>query len=285
MKFSVGILYSVQEFLKFVKETPVKSNEFVRLFNRFEASSPTIVLDIAESSNWIKIDLDSTVVVTQKGEDIVSESNMTGALRVQLKHLIGETKPSWAYLIHKGRKEAYQYFPSNVKQCFKEAELIDSYDPEVVRWWDTFASVARGKQHDFFLETGRTGEELSLKFEKKRTGKEVIWQSVDSNLSGYDILSHVSNSDNTPLRIEVKSSIVDSSLFTFFLTRNEWEVAKNSPNYLFHIWILSSEPKLYILDRDDVAPNIPINRGKGVWENIKIEIDTNMLEIKNRKGE
>jgi hypothetical protein len=284
MTFSVGILYSVQEFLKFVKETPVKTSEFVTLFKRFEATSPPLILELAENSNWIKIDLDSNVSVTSKGEEVVYEANMKDALRVQLKHLIGDFKPTWSYLIHKGRKEAYQYFPSDVRQCFKEAELIDSYEQDVVRWWDMFASIARGKQQDSQLEIGRTGEQLSLEYEKRRIGKRAIWQSVDSNLAGYDILSSVSTTDYTPLRIEVKASTVKSNIFKFFLSKNEWNVAEASPNYLFHFWVLGKEPQLYILDKSDVAPSIPINQGNGVWENVKVEIDTEVLQIRNRKG-
>lgn len=283
MTFSVGILYSVQEFLKFVKETPIKTTEFVTLFRRFKATSPPLILELAENCNWIKIDLDSNVSLTPKGNEVITEDNMRNALRVQLKHLIGEIKPSWSYLIHKGRKEAFQYFPSEVQQCFKEAELIGSYEHDVVKWWDRFAAVARGKQQDTQLETGRIGEKLSLEYEKSRTGRNPVWQSIDSNLAGYDILSQIDSTDETPLRIEVKTSTVESDIFTFFLSRNEWKVAEVSANYAFYFWILGKEPKLFILDKNDVAPNIPSNKGNGVWENVKIQFEIENLMSKNRK--
>jgi hypothetical protein len=283
MAFSVGILYSVQEFLKFAKETPIKTSDFISLFNRFEATSPSLVLEIAENSNWIKIDIDSNVSVSAKGEEIVSESHMRDALRIQLKHLIGDIKPSWSYLIHRGRKEAFQYFPDDVQQCFREAELINSYEADVVKWWDMFASVARGKQQDTQLETGREGERLSLEFERIRTRKEPEWKSIDSNLAGYDILSTLCENNETPLRIEVKASNVRSNEFTFFISRNEWRVAEASPNYIFHFWVLGKEPDLYVLDKSEVESSIPENKGDGTWENAKIQINVETLEIKNKK--
>ncbi|MED1127619.1 DUF3883 domain-containing protein [Bacillus paralicheniformis] len=285
MAFSVGILYSVQEFLKFVKKTPIKTSDFISLFNRFEATSSSSVLEIAENCNWIKIDIDSNVKVTSKGDEVVSENNMRDALRIQLKHLIGDIKPSWSYLIDRGRKEAFQYFPLDVQQCFKEAELINSYEADVVKWWDKFASVTRGKQQDTQLETGREGERLSLEFERNRTGKEPIWQSIDSNLAGYDILSVIDENNDTPLRIEVKTSTVRSNEFTFYISRNEWSIAEASPNYIFHFWVLGIEPDLYILDKNDIKPSIPLNQGNGIWENAKVQIDIDTLVSKNKKVE
>ncbi|ARV45237.1 protein NO VEIN domain-containing protein [Bacillus inaquosorum] len=281
MTFSVGILYSVQEFLKFVKETPIKTTEFVLVFQKFKATSPSLVLEVAESCNWINIDLDSNVSVTSKGNEIVCGKNMRDALRVQLKHLIEMLKPSWSYLIHRGRKESLQYFPPDVQQCFKEAELVDSYEDDVVKWWDIFASVSRGKQQDTQLEIGRRGEELSLEYEINRTGKQPLWQSIESNLAGFDILSCTSSTDTTPLRIEVKATTSTSS-FTFYLTRNEWSVAEKSYQYCFHLWMLSDKPELYIIDKSVVAYHIPCNQGGGAWENVKITFDMETLNINKR---
>lgn len=282
MSFSVGILYSTQEFLKFIDETPVKTNEFVDIFKKFEATSPTLILEVAENSNWIQSGLNSEIKVTERGQEVLSKTDMKEALRVQLKHLINDIKPAWSYLIHRGRKEALQYFPVEVKQCFKEAGLIHSYSEEVVKWWDTLAAIARDKQEGVQLETGRLGESLSLAYEFKRTGSKPIWQAVDSNFSGFDILSRISETDATPLRIEVKASKVDSSLFTFFLSRNEWDVAERNLNHVFHFWKLSPEPELYIFNKNDIAAHIPINQGEGLWESVKIEVNIKGLKILNK---
>ena len=283
MVFSVGILYSVQKFLRFINENEIKATEFSTAFNRYESTSSQMVLEVAEGCNWIQLDLGGNLSVTAKGFEILNQKDMLYALRVQLKHLIEMVKPSWSYLIHKGRKEAFQYFPSDVKQCFKEAELINSYDKDVIKWWDMLALAVRGQQLDTQLEIGRTGEELSLEYERKRVNKDPVWQSIESNLSGYDILSIVSVEETTPLRIEVKASTKVSNSFSFYLTRNEWNVADTSNNYLFHLWFLSETPELFILDKDEIANHIPTNQGNGSWENVKITFtleELNILDIK-----
>lgn len=283
MVFSVGILYSVQKFLRFINETEIKATEFSTAFNRYESTTSQLVLEVAEGCNWIKLDLEGNLSVTAKGNEILTQKDMLYALRVQLKHLIDIAKPSWSYLIHKGRKEAFQYFPSDVKQCFKEAELINSYNKDVIKWWDILALAVRGMQQDTLLEIGRTGEELSLEYERNRVNKEPVWQSIESNLSGFDILSVVSLEDPTPLRIEVKASTKASNSFSFYLTRNEWNVAKTSNNYLFHFWLLGKDPELYILDKNEITNHVPANQGNGSWENVKISFtldELNNLDIK-----
>lgn len=283
MVFSVGILYSVQKLLQFISDTKIKATEFSTAFNRYESTSSQIVLEVAESCNWIQLDIEGNLSVTAKGNEILTQKDMFHALRVQLKHLIELVKPSWSYLIHKGRKEAFQYFPSDVKQCFKEAELINSYDRDVIKWWDMLALAVRGQQLDTQLEIGRTGEELSLEYEKNRVNKDPVWQSIESNLTGYDILSVVSLEDPRPLRIEVKASTNVSGSFTFYLTRNEWNVAETSENYLFHLWVLSETPELFILDKNEIANHVSTNQGNGTWENVKITFSSkelNSLDIK-----
>lgn len=283
MVFSVGILYSVQKFLRFISDNKLKTTEFYTAFNRYEATSSQIVLEVAESCNWIQLDLEGNLSVTAKGNEILVQKDMLYALRVQLKHLIEKVKPSWSYLIHKGRKEAFQYFPADVKQCFKEAELINSYHKDVIKWWDILALAVRGQQLDTQLEIGRTGEELSIEYERNRVNKEPVWQSIESNLSGFDILSVVSLEDSTPLRIEVKASTNVSNSFTFYLTKNEWNVADTSKNYLFHLWVLSEHPDLYVIDKSDIAQHIPTNKGNGSWENIKITFTLEELINLNKK--
>ncbi|MFQ6321491.1 DUF3883 domain-containing protein [Bacillus halotolerans] len=282
MAFSVGILYSVQKFLRFVSQTPLKSTEFSTTFHRFGATSSSLLLEVAERCNWIKLDFEGNIHISESGQKILIQASMRDALRVQLMDIIYEYRPSWSYLIHKGRKEAFQYFPSHVKQCFKEAELTDSYDHTVIEWWDILALIARGKQQDSQLEIGRAGEELSLEYERNRTGKNPVWQSIESNLSGFDILSCISSSDPAPLRIEVKATTTSSDSFTFYLTRNEWNVAETSQYYQFHLWFLGKEPELFIIDKSDISLHIPLNQGCGIWKNVKITLDINTIKSKKR---
>lgn len=286
MAFSVGILYSVQSFLKLISRTTINETEFLSAFvDRYELTTSQKVLKVAEDYNWIKLDIYGCLAVSEKGNEIISQDDMLNGLRVQLSHLIEKVKPTWSYLIHKGRKEAYQYFPAEVKQCFRDADLINSYNLDVIKWWDRLALIARGIQQNTQLEIGRIGEELSFKYEKNRTGKYPEWQSIESNLSGYDILSNISSTDTTPLNIEVKTTNNNSRVFTFYLSRNEWNIAESSQNYIFHLWLMNKEPELFIVDKTEIACHIPSNQGNGSWENVKIVFKLEYLRNIKRRND
>lgn len=278
MTFSVGVLYSVQTFLQLVRKTPITASEFRSAFNRYQATNPESVLRIAEICNWISIDIDGRVVITEFGEEILSQKNMIDALRVQLKLIIQYIQPAWAALLPKGRTEAVKYFPPEVYQCFKEAELLEGYDRWIIEWWDQLSSIARGKREDTLLEIGRKGEGLSYLYEQKRTKREVIWQSIESNLSGFDLLSCLNSGSDTPLRIEVKTTNIDTDWVTFYLTSHEWEVAQNSEHYIFHLWVLGRYNFLFVLEKDALLPHIPVSRGNGTWEVLKISLNKKELD-------
>ena len=99
-----------------------------------------------------------------------------------------------------------RYFSAEVKQCFSEAYLLEGYEYDVIEWWDKLATATKGYSEDIRLELGRKGEKLSIEFEKARTGLMPTWQAIDSNFSGYDILSQINSENPTPLRIEVKAT-------------------------------------------------------------------------------
>ena len=48
-------------------------------------------------------------------------------------------------------------------------------------------------------DVGRKGERLTLQYEELRTNVKPDWRSIETNLSGYDVLSQRSKTDNTPL--------------------------------------------------------------------------------------
>lgn len=132
------------------------------------------------------------------------------------------------------------------------------------------AGLVRGIKTSVLSQTGRKGERLTLKYEHSRTGKEPIWQSIESNLSGYDVLSCFSESDETPLQIEVKASENSLDYADFHLTSNEWESATLARNYLFHLWELSPNPKLAIVTVEQMEKHIPVNSGEGYWETAQV---------------
>ena len=109
------------------------------------------------------------------------------------------------------------------------------------------------------------------RYEQIRTGKDPAWQAVESNLSGFDILSVVGEMDNRKLPIEVKTTSGTIGHGSFYISRNEWETGITSDYYNFHLWALGDiNPSLAVLDKADVAPHIPTNRGDGSWDAVEI---------------
>jgi hypothetical protein len=117
---------------------------------------------------------------------------------------------------------------------------------------------------------GRQGERRSLDYEQARVGKRPEWHSIESNKSGFDLLSLKDVGNSTELQIEVKASEQPVASAQFHITRNEWEVAGSAPHYVFHIWSLTTNPKLAVLTPEIVNEHIPTENGRGKWESVVI---------------
>lgn len=216
--------------------------------------------------------------LTKQGQVIVDSFNgmMIDPLlwRKILAVYIENCQPAWAQRIPYGRKEAYLIMTIEEQRCFIEADLIDSTNPDVIEWWDTIAARERVKKDSSLLDIGREGERITMLFEQQRTGIVPDWISVDSNLSGYDILSRRSNNSDDNILIEVKSSHKSIEDAYCIITRHEWETAQRSNNvnrYYFYVWILSADKKsLAIIDVARMKQYIPIDSYEGKWEEVSI---------------
>lgn len=273
MKISVGLLYSTQYFLKLVEKYKIIPDSFIENNSLYLVSNPKSIIEISLTCNWITLEND-IIRLTSYGKEIVNCPLPYKKLRIQLKHYILLMKPPWFLMMHYGRKEASSYFPLSVFQCFHEAHLLESVSSEVVEWWDELGSLSRNEKSDNNLERGRLGERLSYLFEKHRIGSSPHWQAIDSNFSGYDILSKIDKNNNTNLMIEVKTSIYKTH---FYLTKNEWETAIESQTYIFHLWIIKPSLQLYVFNSEFLRPFIPVNTNKGVWDNCYITLNPNDL--------
>ena len=67
------------------------------------------------------------------------------------------------------------------------------------------ADIERSKAAINRTVTGRTGEELTIRYEKARTKAEPKWEAIESNLAGYDIESRISVDNSDSLLIDVLS--------------------------------------------------------------------------------
>ena len=180
--------------------------------------------------------------------------------------------PIWSKRVPYGRKEAFLFMNNEEKRCFLSAGLINSYDKEVVSWWDSIANLQRQQLSAQQEQSGRTGEYLTMAYEEIRTGKKPDWCSIETNLSGYDILSYRDKTHSERILIEVKSSNLLVSDAFFHVSKREWEISQldnNLERYFFYLWSLSDN-RLAIVPQQDVVPHIPTNNNSGQWLDVKI---------------
>lgn len=118
------------------------------------------------------------------------------------------------------------------------------------------------------------GERLTMKFEEMRTGVKPDWHSIETNRSGYDILSRRSSEDGDSLLIEVKSSSQPLETACAIISRHEWDVASllnNQGRYLFYIWKLGTATnQLAIITVEEMSCHIPLDHEYGTWESVHI---------------
>lgn len=274
---TVGVFHSAIHLANMIAASPLTVEETVREFRRILVCPPQVVLNLAQQCRWIEFRGDGVVILSRRGGYLCDIPSYKLRLREQLSDYITSAQPPWARLIPRGREELIQYASVDCAQLFREAGLLEkppSHD--VVDWWDRIGDVLRRVLSSGRIETGRIGERLSIDYERNRTGRDPTWQSVESNLSGFDVLSTVSPSDRSPLRIEVKASKETLKSASFFISRNEWCVASSSGAHVFHLWSLGNRltPQLAVVSVQAIVPHIPQDRGCGKWRKSAIAFVT-----------
>lgn len=267
--FSVGLLYSVRDFLKLNAISGMKPEAFESYFKSFKYSTSDKILTVSFKCGWIKVNQQGIIVLTERGQDISALEYET-ALLIQIEDLILNFNPTWASLLIKGRTEAKNFLPPDAFQCFKECGLFGELSDELIKFWDKLSLAYRNYSQIRMTEIGRTGEKLSFDHELNRTGKPPLWQAVESNLAGYDLLSIIDNDNLQKLKIEVKTTTSNLSYAKFHISKNEWNTALASINYIFHLWHIEKIPKLYTVSINKINEHIPTDIGAGEWESVEI---------------
>ncbi len=234
-------------------------------------------LNLAIQCKWV-VKNDVCFVITSYGERLIrwfSGMQVTTAMyRDILRNYIAVCRPIWARRIPYGRNEAFRIMSEEEQVCFKKAGLMCSpVTREEVDWWDSIAELERQEIERWQDDIGRKGEELTIEYEKKRTKTNPIWESINSNLAGFDIISQVSDTDPRQLLIEVKSSTRGMEDAYFFISQNEWNFASagcNQNRYFFYIWNLENKIQLAIVSYAEMARHIPVDSGLGEWDNVRI---------------
>lgn len=270
---SVGTLYAIQDLFEHLDAHRLNRDDFLRGYSKYGASTAQDVYDTATELSWICTADSGQLVATEIGKAAHSGVDRSTKLRFQLAKIIEANQPVWAGLLPKGRKEAVAGFPSEIRQCFEEALLLDEATDEIVGWWDRLSGLMRAVSQRRLLETGRKGERQSIYYEYRRTEKMPTWQSFETNYAGYDILSTRDKGDATALKIEVKASDRTFKYASIHVTEHEWITATKSPeSYLFHIWLFEPAAALFVVDGTTVMAHLPLNQGKGRWRNAEIPI-------------
>lgn len=231
------------------------------------------IVECAHSLNWLKTESNGRIKSSEDLNSILAQKDYSEIVRQVVLDYAKKIRPSWLQNTLSGRLKVVHFAGAGVAQLLWEADLIDSTNQRTVEFWDTLAHIARGLQNAKLTDIGRIGERFTFEYEHQRTGCQPKWVSLDSNEDGYDILSRSSANDSSLLTIEVKTT---STGFrgSLYLTQNEWEVATNSRNHLFYIWDISqATPQLAQVSVDQLALNVPENRGKGSWQSVQIELD------------
>ena len=267
--FSVGLLYSTRDFLNLSLNSGMSPEEFKRYFAIYKYSTADKILQVSFKCGWSKLTKEGNIELTERGIEI-SNFDYKSALFLQLEDLILNYNPNWASLLLKGRTDAKNFLPEEVLQCFKECGLFGNLTDDLIKFWDKLTLAYRNYTNQRMTEIGRSGEKLSFDFEKKRTGKEPIWQAIESNNAGFDLLSVLNNDDPKMLKIEVKTTTSNLEYAKIHVTKNEWETALASINYIFHLWHIDTSPKLYNVSVDKMNKHVSINQGEGIWESVEI---------------
>lgn len=270
---SVGTLYAAQDLFDEIQNRAIDETAFLKGFRNYGTSTAKAVLALTTRLSWVAVADSGQLVATEMGRRAHLEKARHLRLRHQLGSIIENFRPAWAAMMTKGRLEAELSLPSVIKQCFTEALIFECPAQEIVDWWDRLAGLMREKTDKERLEIGRKGEKLTLEFEKERTGQYPQWKAVETNFAGYDILSVKNPGSVEKLMIEVKASTRGYAETRLHLTTHEWETAMTEPDaYRFHFWLLESTPSLYEIQTEEMAKHIPVNSGKGTWEETTVPL-------------
>jgi hypothetical protein len=267
---SVGIFYDAQKLLRLVKTGRVTTAALLESFRKLEVADLSEVLRISQQCQWIELDAESMICLTDRGRALHDLTGSPEQLRYQLRDLLHFSQPSWAKKLADGRSEATKIMPDAIRQIFLEAGLLGDWTDDLIAWWDTIALAARNQKNERNLKTGRAAEKLSLLYEEARTGHKPKWTCAETNYAGFDILSIVAREEPRPCAIEVKGSTQRLKEAFFNLSRSEWNTAEDNPDYRIHLWLIRSEAQdhdrdLRVVTTTELRKHIPTDLGEGRW--------------------
>ncbi len=264
-----GVLYRSCTLIELLDDNPQTESEILRSFQAETYRNVRVedLLGVLRFASWVVDGEDDRLVATDEGREMLAAGSDMLRMRRQVEKLIELMKPDWAASAVQGRQAMLNYVDANVRQCFKEAGLAERHDADVVEWWDRLAAEYRGAGSYQYTEIGRRGERLSCEREFSRTGIWPVWIALEHAEAGYDLVSRVSQGDDTSLVIEVKTTTQDWASAVFFVSRHEWDVLCGQPYALVHLWcVRGTPPKLATVTLEQLEHHVPQDTGQGKWK-------------------
>lgn len=278
LSLSSTLIYDSYRILEWVHRNPIFKDDRVEFLSNFVSLDPKNIIDTLVSMK-IVTSKNGYYVLPDEVDDFVSAhdnklKNLVLISRLFIKKYICALKPAWSGRVVYGRQEMCLFLSEEEKRCFSEANLLSGYDKDTIAWWDEVSDAVRSDNGIALLDEGRTGEQLTVEYERKRTGGDPVQVSIDSNLLGYDVLSVTDPGSLDPLYIESKTSTKKLDDATVFISSNEWDVAKSAKHYLFYLWRIDENRRyLLIVTPLEMSDHIPENKGGGVWTAVQVKIN------------
>jgi len=273
LSLSPGILYATFQAMELIAQRAMTPPEFRASFPFIEPVSSQLALELAEGLVWSQVSTTGLLELTVSGQRVLSLGTSILRSRRAIEDYVRIHRPAWASASISGRQKLRNYLDSATSQVFIEAGLFEKADQSIIDFWDRLAADSRGIRDNHNVEIGRKGEQLSLAFERQRTGVDPKWVALESNEDGYDVLSVVDRTDKRLLSIEVKTTAAGLASLAYF-TRNEWETASVRNQHCFHFWDVSKFPvyRLAVLEIREVEPHIALDRGDGLWNSLTVPL-------------
>ena len=250
-----------------------------RIFNSCDLTS---VCQLGIRYKLLSENHDQLIELSESATCLIRLENKILIKQAIVKMYVQFDRPVITSLAHLGVAHCLASMSPGERQIFRESGLLeDSPTSEMIDWWDALARERRGDISALKEDVGRRGEEIAINYERSRTRLEPIWQSIYDNTAGYDILSCVDFDVNERLFIEVKSSTLARSKAHFYLSKNEYNFAKQKENYrLYLLNFLNNDVYMAIANLSMISDSIPHSIGLGEWESCSIPFGHPNLEFK-----
>jgi hypothetical protein len=279
MTDNVLSFYESVDFLNKVKNLKIFKHQICELDSDFKNELKNIV-DSCKKTGLIHVK-ENLYCLTKRGEALISKKNEVEQLKAFVIDYINKIYPQYASLIKGGREKAAIFLPDYLRQILNETKIfvsIQSYH----EFTKSLVQAAPKFNDCRKKEIGTYGEELSIKYEKKRVKKHPKWIAAEDDGAGYDLESSFHTFNNTRLFIEVKTTTMPLDHGAIYISRNEWETAKTKWNcYLFHIWVTKhSCLKPFIFKPTHIKKYIPKDGLGGWWCDVGIKVRSLLADYK-----